>query len=86
MPDHWDMPVGFDERDLFMVGVGGWTEAARPFMQTSPAASETPAYVADKGQCAGSAELISPPGCLSRSGGSSLLDGRHAIPPLRRFV
>jgi sporulation protein YlmC with PRC-barrel domain len=48
MPDHWDMPAGFDERDLFMVGGGGWAEATLPFMQTSPTVSGTPAYVQDE--------------------------------------
>jgi sporulation protein YlmC with PRC-barrel domain len=48
MPDHWEMPAGFDERDFFMVGGSGWTEATLPFMQTSPTVSGTPAYVEDK--------------------------------------
>ena len=48
MPDHWDMPVGFDERDFFMVGGSGWTEASLPLMQTSPTVSGTPAYVHDE--------------------------------------
>ena len=48
MPDHWDMPAGFDERDLFLVGGGGLTESTLPFMQTSPAVSGTPEYVQDK--------------------------------------
>lgn len=48
MPDHWEMPAGFDERDFFMVGGGGWTEATLPFMETSPTVSGTPAYVQDK--------------------------------------
>ena len=48
MPDQWDMPAGFDERDFFMVGSGDWTEANLPFMKTSPAVSGTPAYVADE--------------------------------------
>lgn len=48
MPDHWDMPAGFDARDLFMVGGGGWSEATLPFMETSPSVSGTPAYVPDK--------------------------------------
>jgi sporulation protein YlmC with PRC-barrel domain len=48
MPDHWDMPEGFDERDLFLVGGSAWSEATLPFTQTSPAASGTPAYVSDK--------------------------------------
>lgn len=48
MPDHWEMPAGFDERDLFLVPGDGWTEAALPPMETSPAVSGTPAYVEDK--------------------------------------
>lgn len=49
MPDHWDMPVGFDERDLFMVGGGsGWAEATLPFEPTSPDVSGTPRYEKDK--------------------------------------
>jgi sporulation protein YlmC with PRC-barrel domain len=48
MPDQWEMPVGFDERDFFMVGGGGWTEATLPFMKTSPTVSGTPAYVQDE--------------------------------------
>jgi len=47
MSDHWDMPVGFDERDLFMVGGGGWMEATLPFEPTSAVVSGTPAYVTD---------------------------------------
>ena len=48
MPDHWDMPVGFDERDFFLVGGGAWPEASLPFTPTSPTVSGTPAYVGDK--------------------------------------
>ncbi len=48
MPDHWEMPAGFDERDLFLVGGGGWAEATLPFMKTSPAVSGTPAYIEDR--------------------------------------
>ena len=48
MPDHWEMPAGFDERDFFMVGGSGWNEATLPFMQTSSTVSGTPAYVQDK--------------------------------------
>ena len=48
MPDHWEMPAGFDERDVFLVGGGGWIEASLPFMQTSSAVSGTPAYIQDK--------------------------------------
>src|SRR5262245_33037320 len=35
MPDHWAMPVGFDQREFFLVGGGGWTEAVLPFETTS---------------------------------------------------
>ena len=48
MPDHWDMPVGFDEREFFLVGGGAWSEASLPFTPTSPTVSGTPAYVSDK--------------------------------------
>jgi|SRR5215469_413313 len=48
MPDHWDMPAGFDERDLFLVGGGDWAEVSLPFVKTSPAASGTPEYVPDE--------------------------------------
>jgi uncharacterized protein YrrD len=48
MPDHWDMPAGFDERELFMVGGSDWTEATMPFMKTSPAVSGTRRYVQDE--------------------------------------
>jgi sporulation protein YlmC with PRC-barrel domain len=48
MPDHWRVPAGFDERDLFLVGGDAWTEAALPSMETSTTASGTPAYVHDK--------------------------------------
>jgi sporulation protein YlmC with PRC-barrel domain len=48
MPDHWDMPVGFDERDFFMVGDSGLAVSDLPFTKTSPAVSGTPAYVRDQ--------------------------------------
>jgi sporulation protein YlmC with PRC-barrel domain len=47
MPDHWNMPVGFDQRDFFLVGGGVWTEATLPFEPTSPEVSGTPRYVRD---------------------------------------
>ena len=47
MPDHWDMPVGFDQREFFLVGGDGWTEAVLPFERTSPTASGTPGFVKD---------------------------------------
>jgi len=48
MPDHWDMPAGFDQRDFFLVGGGGWTEAVLPFEKVSPTVAGTPAYVRDR--------------------------------------
>ena len=48
MPDHWDMPVGFDERSFFLVGGDSWAEATLPFTPTSPGVSGTPPYVEDK--------------------------------------
>src|SRR5262245_56488654 len=47
MPDHWDMPVGFDQRSFFLVGGGAWAEATLPFEPTSPDVSGTPRYVRD---------------------------------------
>jgi len=47
MPDHWDMPIGFDEQDLFMVGGATWAEATLPFEQTSPEVSGTPKWEKD---------------------------------------
>jgi sporulation protein YlmC with PRC-barrel domain len=47
MPDQWDMPVGFDQREFFLVGGDGWTEAVLPFERTSPMAAGTPAVVED---------------------------------------
>ncbi len=47
MPDHWQMPVGFDQRDFFLVGGDGWTEALLPSERTSPAVSGTDAFVHD---------------------------------------
>ena len=47
MPDHWDMPVGFDQRSFFLVGGSAWAEATLPFEPTSPDVSGTPRYVRD---------------------------------------
>jgi sporulation protein YlmC with PRC-barrel domain len=47
MPDHWDMPMGFDQRDFFLVGGSGWTEAELPFEPTSPDVSGTPRFERD---------------------------------------
>jgi sporulation protein YlmC with PRC-barrel domain len=47
MPDQWEMPVGFDQREFFLVGGDGWTEAVLPFERTSAMVSGTPALVKD---------------------------------------
>src|SRR5262249_11003414 len=47
MPDQWEMPVGFDQREFFLVGGDGWTEATLPFEKTSPDVSGTPRVVPD---------------------------------------
>jgi sporulation protein YlmC with PRC-barrel domain len=47
MPDQWEMPVGFDQREFFLVGGDGWTEAILPFERTSATVSGTPAIVED---------------------------------------
>jgi sporulation protein YlmC with PRC-barrel domain len=47
MPDHWEMPLGFDQRDFFLVGGGGWAAAELPFETTSPTVSGTPRFIAD---------------------------------------
>jgi hypothetical protein len=46
MPDHWPMPVGFDQRSFFLVP-DAWHAAVLPFQLTSPAVSGTPAYIPD---------------------------------------
>jgi len=35
MPDQWEMPAGFDQREFLLVGGDGWTEAVLPFERTS---------------------------------------------------
>jgi sporulation protein YlmC with PRC-barrel domain len=47
MPDHWEMPLGFDQRQFFLVGGGGWAESVLPFETTSPTVSGTPRFVVD---------------------------------------
>jgi sporulation protein YlmC with PRC-barrel domain len=47
MPDQWEMPAGFDQREFFLVGGDGWTEAVLPFERTSAAVSGTPAVTKD---------------------------------------
>jgi len=56
MPDHWDMPMGFDQRDFFLVGGDGWAEAILPFEATSPSVSGTRAYVRDEDVAADAVE------------------------------
>jgi sporulation protein YlmC with PRC-barrel domain len=56
VPDHWPMPMGFDQRSFFLVAGDGWTEAVLPFQLTSPAVSGTPAYVRDPDAPEGSPE------------------------------
>jgi sporulation protein YlmC with PRC-barrel domain len=47
MPDHWEMPLGFDQREFFIVGSGGWVETELPFETTSPTVSGTPRFIVD---------------------------------------
>jgi sporulation protein YlmC with PRC-barrel domain len=57
MPDHWEMPLGFDQRDFFLVGSGGWATAELPFETTSPSVSGTPRFVVDPAPAEGQEEL-----------------------------
>ena len=56
MPDHWPMPMGFDQRSFFLVAADGWTESVLPFQLTSPTVSGTPAYIRDPDAPEGSPE------------------------------
>jgi sporulation protein YlmC with PRC-barrel domain len=47
MPDHWEMPLGFDQRDFFLVGGLGWAGGDLSFETTSPGVSGTPRFVVD---------------------------------------
>jgi sporulation protein YlmC with PRC-barrel domain len=47
MPDHWEMPLGFDQRDFFLVGGLGWAGGDLPFETTSPTVSGTPRFIVD---------------------------------------
>jgi sporulation protein YlmC with PRC-barrel domain len=47
MPDHWEMPLGFDQRDFFLVGGLGWAGGDLPLETTSPAVSGTPRFIVD---------------------------------------
>jgi sporulation protein YlmC with PRC-barrel domain len=57
MPDHWEMPMGFDQRDFFLVGGDGWTEAVLPFETTSPSVSGMPVDDRD-GERVGDVEAV----------------------------
>jgi sporulation protein YlmC with PRC-barrel domain len=56
LPDHWPMPMGFDQRGFFLVAADGWTEAVLPFQLVSPAVAGTPAYIPDPEAPEGAAE------------------------------
>jgi sporulation protein YlmC with PRC-barrel domain len=58
MPDQWEMPAGFDQREFFLVGGDGWTESVLPFERTSAAASGTPAVIEDSDTPAESREPV----------------------------
>jgi sporulation protein YlmC with PRC-barrel domain len=58
MPDQWEMPVGFDQREFFLVGGDGWTEAVLPFERTSATVSGTPALMKDSDTPAESGEPV----------------------------
>jgi sporulation protein YlmC with PRC-barrel domain len=47
MPDHWEMPLGFDQRDFFLVGGLGWAGGDLPLEPTSPTVSGTPRFIVD---------------------------------------
>jgi sporulation protein YlmC with PRC-barrel domain len=52
MPDHWDMPIGFDQRDFFLVGTDAWADSVLPFEPTSAVTSRSPGYTQDPGAVA----------------------------------
>jgi len=41
----WDMPMGYDNRDFFLVGGSAWVEATLPFQRVDPSVSGVPRYV-----------------------------------------
>jgi sporulation protein YlmC with PRC-barrel domain len=48
MPDHWEMPLGFDQRDFFLVASGlGWAGGELPLETTSPTVSGTARVIVD---------------------------------------
>jgi sporulation protein YlmC with PRC-barrel domain len=52
MPDHWDMSIGFDQRDFFLVGTDAWADSVLPFEPTSAVTSRSPGYTQDPGAVA----------------------------------
>jgi sporulation protein YlmC with PRC-barrel domain len=58
MPDHWEMPLGFDQRDFFLVASGlGWAGGELPLEPTSPTVSGTPRIIVDPAPAADQEEL-----------------------------
>ena len=47
MPDHWEMPLGFDQRNFFLVGGLDWAGGELPLETTSPTVSGTPRFIVD---------------------------------------
>jgi sporulation protein YlmC with PRC-barrel domain len=56
MPDHWEMPLGFDQRDFFLVGGLDWAGGELPFEMTSPTVSGTPRFIVDPAPAEGQQE------------------------------
>ena len=78
MPDQWEMPAGFDQREFFLVGGDGWTEAVLPFERTSAAVSGTPAVMKDSDTPAEPREpVIAARGRGLRQGGAEGRRGRR---------
>ena len=58
MPDHWEMPLGFDQRDFFLVASGlGWAGGELPLETTSPTVSGTPRFTVDPAPAGDQEEL-----------------------------
>src|SRR5262245_53966838 len=47
MPDHWEMPLGFDQRDFFLVGGLGWAGGELALETTSPTVSGSRRFTVD---------------------------------------
>lgn len=48
MPQDWEMPATFDNRDFFLVGGDGYLESLLPMQVVTPEVSGTPRYVRDE--------------------------------------